>query len=295
MTTDELPDSLTVGAFLLLIILAGGNAVAIKIMSDELDAFWAATLRFAAAGILFALLMIVGRVPLPRGRALLGAALYGLLAFGAAFGIAFIAIPMIGAGLAQLLLGNVPLLTLVLVPLHGLERFRPRAMFGSLVALAGIAILVSDRIALDIPPAGIGMALVVALLLAEAGIIAKLTPGAHPIATNAIGMVAGVGLLVPASLLAGERWVLPSQSDTWLATGYLVLLGSVVVFWLVIFVINRWTASAASFQFLLIPLATVPFSVLLTGEIVTPLMLIGGAIVLLGVYVGVFARPRCNS
>jgi drug/metabolite transporter (DMT)-like permease len=103
-------------------------------------------------------------------------------------------------------------------------------------------------------------------------------------------MLTGVALLVPVSILAGERWVLPSQTDTWLAASYLVLLGSVLVFWLFIFLVRRWTASAISFQFLLIPLATIPFSVALTGEVVTPLMLVGGVIVLIGVYVGVFLR-----
>lgn len=290
--TDARPDSLTVGAFVLLIVLAGGNAVGIAIIAEELDAFWGATLRFGAAGLIFALLMVVLRVPVPSGRALLGAVLYGALGFGAAFGLAFVAIPITGAGLGQLLLGTVPLLTLMLVPLHGLESFRPRAAIGSLVALAGIAILAADRIALDIPPAGIAIALGAALFIAEAGVIAKLTPRAHPIATNAIGMLAGVVLLAPASLLAGERWVLPIHQDTWLASAYLVLVGSVVVFWLFILVVGRWTASAVSFQFLLIPLATIPFSVLLTGEVVTPLMLVGGAIVLLGVYVGVFMPTR---
>ncbi|MFN2419609.1 MAG: DMT family transporter [Candidatus Limnocylindria bacterium] len=134
-----------------------------------------------------------------------------------------------------------------------------------------------------------------ALLLAEAGVVAKMTPGAHPIATNAVGMLAGVALLVPISLLAGEDWVLPRQADTWAAVAYLVLAGSVAVFWLFIFVVRRWTASAVSFQFLLIPLATIPFSAVLTGEVITPLMLVGGAVVLSGVYIGAFAATLTNG
>ncbi len=289
MGDAERPDARTLVAFVTLIVLAGGNAVGIKIVGDELDAFWGAVMRFGAAGIIFAALMVALRVPVPRGPALVGAGLYGLLGFGAAFGIAFVAIPMTGAGAAQVLLGLVPLLTLVLVPFHGLEKFQPRAFIGSLVALAGVAVLAADRIALDIPPAGIVLALVAALLLAEGGVVAKMTPDAHPIATNAVGMLAGMALLVPISLLAGEDWVLPRQADTWAAVAYLVLAGSVVVFWLFIFVVRRWTASAVSFEFLLIPLATIPFSAVLTGEVVTPLMLVGGAVVLLGVYIGAFA------
>ena len=287
------PDTVTVAAFVIGIVLAGGNAVGIAIIGDELDPFWGASLRFGSAGLIFAALMLLRRVPFPTGRAFVGAAIYGLLGFGAAFGLAFVAIPMTGAGAGQLVLGLIPLLTLVLVQVHGIEPFQLRAVIGSTVALAGIAILAADRIALDIPLAGIGIAIAAAVLLAEAGVVAKMTPRADPIATNAVGMLSGVALLIPISIVTGERWVLPDQSDTWAAFAYLVIAGSVVVFWLFIFVVRRWTASAVSFQFLLIPLATIPISAVLTHEVITPQMLIGGAVVLVGVYLGVFAPgPR---
>jgi drug/metabolite transporter (DMT)-like permease len=108
-------------------------------------------------------------------------------------------------------------------------------------------------------------------------------------------MLAGVALLIPVSLIIGERWVLPTQADSWAASGYLVLAGSVIVFWLFVFVVRRWTASATSFQFLLIPFATIPFSALLTDEVITPWMLIGGAMALVGVYVGAFADGSRSS
>jgi drug/metabolite transporter (DMT)-like permease len=271
------------------VLLAGGNAVGVKVATDELDPLWGAATRFAAAGLIFAAVMALRRVPIPRGGALLGSVLYGILGFGAAFGLAFIAIPMTGAGAGQLLLGLVPLLTLILAPIHGLERFRLRAVIGSLVALAGVGVLAADRVGLDVPLQGIVLGFVVALLFAESGVVVKLTPRADPVATNAVGMLVGAAVLLPISLLTGERWILPTQQDTWAAMVYLVLAGSVAVFWLYVFVLRRWTASAASFEFLLIPLATIPFSALLTGEVITPIMLLGGAIILVGVYFGALA------
>jgi drug/metabolite transporter (DMT)-like permease len=282
-------DRLILAAFVLMVVLAGGNAPAIDIARQELGPFWSAALRFAAAGLVFAALMVVQRVAIPRGGALLGSILYGVIAFGAGFGLAFIAIPMIGAGAAQLLLGLVPLLTLVLAPLHGLEPFRARAIIGALVALAGVAILAADRISLDVPFLGILLALAVALLLAEAGIVVKLTPRAHPVATNAVGMLTGAALLLPVSAIVGEPWMAPAQQDSWLAMVYLVVLGSVAVFWLFLVVLARWSASTVSFEFLLIPLATIPISWLLTGEVITPIMLLAAAVILAGVYFGAFA------
>ena len=273
-------------------LLAGGNAVGVKVATDELDPLWGAGARFGAAGLIFAVLMVLRRVSIPRGGALLGSVLYGILGFGAAFGLAFIAIPMTGAGAGQLLLGLVPLLTLILAPIHGLERFRLRAVIGSLIALAGVAVLAADRISMDVPLQGIALGFAVALLFAESGVVVKLTPRADPVATNAVGMLVGTAVLLPISLLIGERWALPTQQDTWAAMIYLVLAGSVAVFWLFVFVLSRWTASAASFEFLLIPLATIPFSALLTGEVITPVMLLGGALILGGVYLGALVADR---
>ena len=129
-------------------------------------------------------------------------------------------------------------------------------------------------------------------MLAESGIVAKMTHRADPIATNAVGMLTGAAMLLPLSLILGEQWTIPQQQDTWLAMAYLVLAGSVAVFWLFLFVLRRWDASVVSFEFLLIPLATIPFSALLTHEVVTPIMLLGGALILAGVYLGVLAPGR---
>jgi drug/metabolite transporter (DMT)-like permease len=288
-------DQTTLVAFLLTVGLAGGNAVAIDVVSAELDAYWAAGTRFVAAGFVFAVLMILLRIGLPTGRALVGAVIYGVIGFGAAFGLAFVAIPMTGAGTGQLLLSLVPLLTLVLSPLHRLEAFRVRAALGSLIALAGVAILTVDRLNLEVPPAGIGLDILAAVCFAEAGIVVKLTPRAHPVATNAIAMLTGSALLFPLSLLVGEAWRLPSGQDTWVAVSYLVLLGSVGVFWLYVFVIGRWSASTVSFEFLLIPLITIPASAVLTGEAITLIMVAGAALILLGVYFGALARPTVPS
>jgi drug/metabolite transporter (DMT)-like permease len=85
------------------------------------------------------------------------------------------------------------------------------------------------------------------------------------------------------------------QDDTRLALAYLIVAGSLAVFWLFLYVLRRWDASVVSFEFLLIPLATIPFSAFLTHELITPIMLLGGALILAGVYVGVLAPSRSSA
>jgi drug/metabolite transporter (DMT)-like permease len=107
---------------------------------------------------------------------------------------------------------------------------------------------------------------------------------------NAVGMTVGVALLLPLSLLSGEAWALPARVDTWLALGYLVTLGSVVVFTLALRVLRAWSASTASYQFLLMPLVTIVVAAAIVGELPSAAFLVGGAVVLLGVYIGAFSR-----
>lgn len=58
--------------------------------------------------------------------------------------------------------------------------------------------------------------------------------------------------------------------------------------------LHRWTVSATSYTFLLIPLVTVVAGAIL-GERISPAFVAGGALVLAGTYVGAFLRPADRS
>jgi drug/metabolite transporter (DMT)-like permease len=107
---------------------------------------------------------------------------------------------------------------------------------------------------------------------------------------NALGMAIGAAALLVASALAGEPRDLPERPATWFAVAYLVSFGSIGVFLLYLFVLRRWPASRAAYSFLVIPVVTVLLSVWLDDEPVGPSLLLGGLLVLGGVYVGAL-RP----
>ena len=129
--------------------------------------------------------------------------------------------------------------------------------------------------------------------MAEGAVVFKLFPRSHPVATNAVAMATGTVPLVILSLLAGEQWSLPTTSSSWAALGYLVIIGSFVVFHLYVEVLARWTASAASYAFLLIPVVTVVIAAWLAGDVITTSFVIGGVVVLAGVWLGAInSSPR---
>ena len=283
------PNRLVLLAFVGIVAMGGFNGVAIRFSNRELAPFWGAALRFGiAAAVLFGI-VAWRRIPLPRGRALVGSLLYGLLGFGAVFGLVYWALLEAPAGFAQVILALAPLLTLLLAVGQGLERFRWQSLAGALLAILGIATIFADRLGSGVPIASMLAIVGAAACMAETNVVVKRFPKCHPAANNAIAMGIGAATLVALSLLAGESRALPTAAATWTAVAYISLVGSVGVFSLFLYVISRWTASATSYVMLLMPLVAVAASAALAGEAITPAFLLGGAIVLAGVYVGAFA------
>ena len=125
-----------------------------------------------------------------------------------------------------------------------------------------------------------------AACFAEATVVLKMLPPVSPLSADAIGMAAATVLLVALSLIAGEAWPLPQQSQTWAALLYQFIFGTVALFYLVVCVIQNWTATTSPYMGVLAPLLTVPLGALLAGEEITVGLLVGGVLVLAAVVVG---------
>lgn len=285
------PDRTTLGVFAAVVVFGGLNAVAVRFSNHELPPFWGAALRFiAGAAILFAI-VFARRIRLPRGRALVGVLLYGALGFAASYALAYWGLVEAPAGAGAVAVSLVPLITLVLAPLHGLERFRWQAMAGAAVSVVGIGLVFGDQLNANVAPLSLVALLLAAATISESTIVVKWFPRSDPAATNAIAMAVGAILLLALSLGVGEQLVVPQQSETLLAIGYLVVIGSVAMFMGFLYVLARWTASAVSYQLLFMPLVAVPAAAFLRGETVGGAFLAGGALVLAGVYFGAIAPP----
>ena len=277
-------------AFFVMSVLAGGNAVAIRFSNRELDPLWGACLRFALAASLLGAVMAILQVRPPGGRALAGAMLYGAFGIGGAFALAYYGLVDVHAGLGQTVLALVPLATLFLVVLQRQERLRLSGVIGGLLALAGVAVMSGATVRDDVPAVSLLALLGSALCFAQAAILVRRFPPVHPVAMNAVAMATGAVLLLAGSLLARETFELPQRAETWLALAYLVPVGSVLVFVLYLVVLRFWEASRAAYEFVLIPVVTVALSTWLDNEPLGLALLIGGPLVLLGVYVGALHR-----
>lgn len=292
-STDSAPPALnrlTLLAFALLVVIGGSNAVAVRFSNIELPPFWGAALRFLGAAAVYWAITLFRRTPLPTGRALWGNVIYGLLTVGLSYAFLYWGILKITASMTMVILATGPLLTMLFATAHRLEKFRWSGLAGALLALAGIVLAVSQALGTSIPLLSLLSVLAGAACIAEGTVLFKLFPRPDPLATNTIGTTVGAVFLVLVSWLVGEKWALPTTTSTWVAYAYLVLAGSVILFYLYLFVLSRWTASATSYSFLLFPVATVVIASWLTDESISTRFLLGGLVVLLGVWLGAL-RP----
>ena len=274
------------------VVLGGSNAVAIKVGNAELPPFWGATLRFGLATVVLAVIALVTRPAWPRGRSLVGALVYGLIGFAGFYAFAYAGLVDAPAGVAQVLIGSAPLLTLLLAAAHGLEGFRWQGLVGSLVATAGIAVVFGDQLGEQVPLLPLLLLVGAALCQAETNVVAKVIPPGHPITANLVGMAVGTVVLGAISLVSGEAWALPERWNTWVSLIYLVCVGSVALFLTYLFVLARWTATATSYAILLMPLWTIGAAALLLDEPIKPAFVLGALLVLGGTYIGAFLSPR---
>jgi drug/metabolite transporter (DMT)-like permease len=283
------------GAFLAAVLIGGGNFIAVSFSNQELPPFFGAALRFALAALVFYLIALVSGVPLARGRQARGAVYYGLLGFGVAYALLYYALVGLPAGTASIIMAAVPLATHIIAVLVGQEKLSSRGLLGGLVAIAGILVLSSGSLAGEVGLSYLLAAICATVVVAASGVVAKAYPKVHPVNMNAIGMTAGTILLAAGSLVVGENWALPSQGQTWLAVGWLVLLGSVGLFQLFLFVISQLSASATAYAIAGMPLVAVVFGALLLDQAISWQVIVGGLIMLVAVYVGAISRSRAEA
>jgi drug/metabolite transporter (DMT)-like permease len=286
------PDRATLLAFAGVVLCGGLNTIAVKQTVAELAPEWGAALRFLAAGLIFAGLTVARSRAFPRGRALGGALLYGTIGFGAAFGLVYPALRQVQAGTAAVVIALSPLATYALAVLQRQEAFRPKALTGAIVALAGVGFVFAEQLGAAVPLAALLMVVVGMVCLSEAAIIVKWVPRSDPFATNAVAMLTAGMLLLVASFAFGEPQVIPTRMTTWIALGYITIFGSVVMFGLYLYGLARWSASAMSYSTLLLPFVSVTVATLLTGEAFSIAFFIGGLVMLAGVYIGAFGSGR---
>jgi drug/metabolite transporter (DMT)-like permease len=279
-------DTVTIAAFAALVGLIGTNLVAIRIGNRELAPLWHAGFRFLVAAVLFWAIAAVRRAGLPSRRAAVGAAIYGLLSIAAFFGFLYAGLVDASVGIATATLALGPLITLGLAAAIGLERLRAMAVVGAAIAFAGIAVMYASALTGSVPITSLLLLVAAAVSFAIGGIVVKRTPAMNLVVQNGIASTVGAVVLVGLAIFAGEDLAIPQQLETWLAFVYLVIPGTLLTFWILLYLLRRWPASRVAYQFVLAPIVAILVAALLLGEPIEPAVIAGTALVIVGVWLG---------
>ncbi len=273
------------------------NPIAVRFSNRELAPLWGAGLRFGIAALLLGGLMVLLGLAPPRGRALAGTIIFGVLNFALAVGLAYYAFVHVHAGFGQIVFALVPLAALLLAALQGQERITVRPITGAALALGGVAVLSESQLRADVPLAALLALGVSVICVAQAAVMVRRLPPIHPITMNAVGSAAAAAILIPVSLLVGESPEVPPDATTWFALAYLVVIGSIVMVMLYLMVLARWEASRAAYVFVLSPFLTLILSAWLDNEAIGASLFLGGFVILAGVYVGALrpSPPRIEA
>ena len=285
----------TLAAFAGAVVLGSANIVAVRFSNRELEPLWGAGVRFVIASSVLCTIGLVTRRQFPRGPSLRGAVSFGLFAFTGAYALFYLGAVRVSAGTAGVIMALVPLLTLLLAASQRIERFSWRGLAGSLLAVAGIGVILSGSPAGAVPIGSVLLIVGAATCASQAGIVVKRTPDSDVITTNGVAMAVGAVLLLALSAASGESHDVPSSPSVWAAVTFLAFVGSPLLFILYVFVLNHWTATAASYQFVLFPPVTIVLGALVAGESMTSGLVLGVPLVLAGVYVGALRADDARS
>jgi drug/metabolite transporter (DMT)-like permease len=261
----------------------------IKIGLEDLPPLTFAGIRFVIATIILSGLILARRIALPRERRDWGLmAMTGVLAFTVNYGLLFWGEQYISSGLAALLQATIPAFGLVcahyLVP--G-ERMTMLKVGGVLLGLAGVAIIFSDQVSFEGANALWGSAAIVigAFAVAFANVLIKARGARISPAVMACGqMVFGMTpLLVIGIATEGNPIYFNWTARAVFSLFYLAVVGSSVAFLLYYWLVRHIEVTRTMLIALVTPLIAVTLGMLVLGERLNYRIVLGGAMILLGV------------
>ena len=278
-------------AFAMLCVIWGSTWLAIRIGLQGAPPFLAASLRFVLAAITLAGVAAVLRSRWPANRTewslvvfvgiVLFAADYGLIYWGENNGVE--------SGLSAVLFATFPFQTALVANTFLREEHLTLQKLGGIgLGFGGILLIFRAQIGVaGVEKAFPMLAIVLAATCAAFAIVAlkRWGHGVDPVTFNAAAMGVGAAALAGVSLVAGERWSVPTSPEGIGAIIYLALAGSVVTFVAWQWLLKQTEATLLSFVALIIPIVALLLGATLAQESFEAVDLVGAAIVLFGIYV----------
>jgi drug/metabolite transporter (DMT)-like permease len=289
-------------SLLVIWVVWGSTYLAIRIVVREMPPLAAASLRFAAAGLVMGLVALYADRAhgWPSRRQWLDYAFIGVLLLSVGNGLVMWSERTIPSGIAALIVATVPLWMVLLDGLRpGGEPWTLRVWVGTLVGLLGVAFVARPEGSV----AGGHWPGVAALQIASfswtiGSLYAQSVKKRVPLFTaSAIEMLAGSAFLFLESRVFGEDLGLmrAASPHAWWALVYLGIFGSLVGFTAFAFCLNELPASIVGTYAYVNPVVAVALGALILQEPLSSGLLVGGALILVAVLLSTIKRRGVRS
>lgn len=279
--------ALTEISLLLAVLFLGTNPVAVKVAVRDVPQLPFVSLRFVLAGLILLTLVLLLEEDRPQRKDLLAMAGIGVVGVGLN-NVAFtFGVSLTTASETALIYAAVPVWGMILGASLGLERPTPLAILGVALAFVGVGVIVYSSLG-EGPSSFIGDLLVVVATACWASYAVLSLPLLRrhtPLMIAAYTMLFGGLATLPVALPSffDKSWEAVS-STAWAATAYSTVLVAAYGFFAWQRGVSRIGANRVLVYQYLIVLIGVVAGVVLLSEDFTINKIIGGAVILLGVY-----------
>jgi drug/metabolite transporter (DMT)-like permease len=275
-------------------VIWGSTYLGIRISVETLPPFVSGGLRFGAAGVVLAAILVLRRGTAAlrvTSRQLAGAVLAGTLLLAGGNGVVVLAESgppgtAVPSGIAALLVATVPLLVVLLRAVTG-DRPRTATVVGVLVGFLGLVVLVLPRGSGAVPILGALLVVGAAASWSVGSFLSRsLSLPEDPFVATVYEMITGAIALLAVAAVRGEfgRFDPAEVSGrSWLALGYLFAAGSLVAFTAYVWLLQHAPISLVATYAYVNPVVAVALGALLVAEPITPQVVLGGAVIVLGV------------
>jgi drug/metabolite transporter (DMT)-like permease len=220
-----------VAAYLAISLIWGTTWHAIRICIADYPTMTAVALRFAIATVVLVPIALRAR-PWPRSRTTWTYLVIAGVLDAGAYLLVYLGEERVPGSIAAVLYGTVPLFLAMMLAITRIEQMSARHVAGALVSLAGVTVLLLDRLALSIEQASGVLLILGSVVLSTAySVIMKRHAQDVPAAVGTTVFLAVTAIVLGiAALIAGEPLPWPPPPAATIALLYLAVVGSVVAF-----------------------------------------------------------------
>ncbi|HEV2675769.1 MAG TPA: DMT family transporter [Aliidongia sp.] len=270
-------------------LIGGLSLVTIRLVVGTTDPILLALFRYGIGALCLALLLLRPGFRLPATRDWPQIVLLGGLFFALFPTLLNLALVHTTASRGALALSSLPLLTLAIAALTGVERLTGRKFAGIALAIAGVAVALGGGAADLDRGYWRGDLIMVAAALTGAiyNVVARPAIARHgALGFTTLAMAAGALLLLLALPFGGPLGPrLPQDATGWSAIGFLGIVGGAATFWLWSAGLARTTPTRVAVTVALNPVSAMLVGSLWLGEPIGPALLCGLGAVVAGILV----------